>query len=65
MFGACGHDSVVDREAGVFGDVQLPAELSDKRQAHGSHLEERDGSERQGTAAGMGGVEFISHMFLS
>lgn len=40
VFCACGHDSMVDWEAGVFGDVQLPAELPDKRQAHRSHLDQ-------------------------
>lgn len=41
VVGAGGHDGVVDREAGVFGNVQLPAELAHKRQAHGPDLEER------------------------
>lgn len=35
------HDSIVDGKAGVFGNVQLPAELSDERETHGPHLEER------------------------
>lgn len=41
VFGAGGHDGVVDREAGVSGNVQLPTELADKRQAHGPHLVEK------------------------
>lgn len=41
VVGAGGHDGVVDWEAGVFGNVQLPAELAHKRQAHGPDLEER------------------------
>lgn len=42
----CSHDSMVDWKARVFGNVQLPAELSDKWQTHSSHLDER-GVERR------------------
>lgn len=40
------HDSMVDWKARVFGNVQLPAELSDKWQTHSSHLDKR-GEERR------------------
>lgn len=53
MFGAGGHDSAVDWEAGIFGNVQLPAELADKGQPHGPHLEER----RRFTGMEGGGAE--------
>lgn len=40
---AGGHDGAVHGEAGVFGNVQLPAELSDEGQTHRSHLSDRGG----------------------
>lgn len=35
------HDSMVDWQASIFGDVQLPAKLPDKWQTHSSHLDMR------------------------
>lgn len=54
VVGAGGHDGVVDREAGVFGNVQLPAELAHKRQAHGPDLEEREGGVTAARRSGTG-----------
>lgn len=39
VLGAGCHDSAIDGQAGVFGNVQLPAELTDEGQTHGSHLD--------------------------
>lgn len=50
---ASSHDGMVDWEAGVFGNVQLPAELSDKRQTHRSHLDERGEGGERGRLRGM------------
>lgn len=38
VFGTGGHDGLINWQAGGFRDVQLPAELSDERQTHGSYL---------------------------
>lgn len=55
VLGAGRHDRLVDGQAGVFGDVQLPAQLAHKGQAHGSHLagEGRGGGGREGREAGL------------
>lgn len=52
VLGTGGHDGAVHREAGVFGNVQLPAELTDKRQPHGPHLQEMSGRDGEGRTDG-------------
>lgn len=38
VFSTGGHDGLIHWQAGVFRDVQLPAELSHEGQTHGSYL---------------------------